>query len=166
MTSTEDTASSGRRWRRVAGTVLGLLLVAGAIALGVSFSNKSGGGTATAPAAAGQQEVDASADAGNVAKVLDALNNMGGGGDATVVPSLPADPVPIVGTPEENSKDGSGLVFSGDLTNMAGSAQNTTAPGPQGLIQAMSAAAYNSLGMRVCTPNNGAELVGAFECGD
>ena len=162
MAPPEDNALSGRRWCRVAGTVLGLLLVTGAIALGVAFSNK-GRGTGTAPAKSGQQgDVTPSVDASNVAKVLDALNNMGGSGSTTMVAPPPADPVPTVGTPEESSKDGSGLVFSGDMTNMAGNAQNTTAPGPQGLIQAMSAAAYNSLGMRVCTPNNGAELVGCL----
>lgn len=145
MAPIDHTASTGRRWRRVGG-VLGVLLVAGAIALGVVYSNKGGHGSSATSAQPGELSPDTS----DVGKVLDALKNLVGGDAAA--PST--DTTTTVVPQQTASKDG---VMDG-ASNMAGPAP-APAPGPQGLIQTMSAAAANSLGMKVCTPNNGAEFV-------
>ena len=146
MAPNDQTASTGRRWRRVGG-VLGVLLVAGAIALGVVYSNKGGHSSATSA-----QQGELSPDTSTVTQVLDALKNLAG--DDAAVPLNDATTTVV---PQAASKDG---VMDG-ASNLAGLAPATgaSAPGPQGLIQTMSAAAANSLGMKVCTPNNGAEFV-------
>lgn len=147
MAPNDQTASTGRRWRRVGG-VLGVLLVAGAIALGVVYSNKGGHGSS----AKGVQQGELSPGTSTVTQVLDALKNLVGG-DAAV----PLNDATTTVVPQAASKDG----VMGGASNMAGPAP-APAPGPQGLIQAMSAAAANSLGMKVCTPNNGAEFVSLY----
>lgn len=149
MAPNDTIASTGRRWRRVGG-VLGLLLVAGAIALGVVYSNNGGHGSSATSA----QQGDQSPDTSTVDQVLDALKNLVGG-DATAA-STDSTTTTTVVVPQTASKDG----VVDDASNMAGSAPAPApAPGPQGIIQTMSAAAANSLGMKVCTPNNGAEFV-------
>lgn len=147
MAPNDPIASTGRRWRRVGG-VLGLLLVAGAIALGVVYSNNGGHGSSATSA----QQGDQSPDTSTVDQVLDALKNLVGG-DATAA-STDSTTTTTVVVPQTASKDG---VVDG-ASNMAGPAP-APAPGPQGIIQTMSVAAAKSLGMKVCTPNNGAEFV-------
>lgn len=144
MTASNDGAASYRRgWRRGAGAMAGLLLVAGAIALGVVYSNK--GHQAGSPAkilddavAAGETGMD---------KVLDAINNMGGGDKPSADATAPAAEAVTPVTP----------VASTDADKAATPA--ATAPGPQGIIQTLSADVAQNLGMRVCTPVDGTELV-------
>jgi hypothetical protein len=143
-----DPASSARRWRRVAaGAVAGLLLLAGAIALGWVSSDKRHGPAASV--------TDVPADSGNdVSKVLDALNSMIGGGAATDAGA--ATPTTVVPVPSDSSKDSSGgLVFQ----NAPAPAGSAPAPGPVGVLQGAAAASAAAMGMRVCTPKDGTELV-------
>jgi len=149
-----EASSSGRRWRRVAaGAVGALLLVAGAIALGVVYSGKQGGGAAVS--SQGDSTVG-----GDVSKVLDALKGLVGadGGDATpaadgTTTTTTVTPVPPAIVTTDANKDGQ---FSSEAAKEAGSAP---VPGPQGLLQGLAAGALSSLGLKVCTPADGPELV-------
>ncbi len=147
-----EASSSGRRWRCVAaGAVGALLLVAGAIALGVVYSGKQGGGAAVS--SQGDSTVG-----GDVSKVLDALKGLVGadGGDATPAAdgtTTTVTPVPPAIVTTDANKDGQ---FSSEAAKEAGSAP---VPGPQGLLQGLAAGALSSLGLKVCTPADGPELV-------
>lgn len=148
--------SSGQRWRRraAAAALLGLLLVAGAIALGVVYSH-NGAGSATANSSA--SPVAAPAD---VAQVLDALKAMEGAAtDAASTATAATTPVTVV-TPDTASKDGVDTVVSADsaagtLVDKAAAAANK----PVGVLQTLAAQQSTMMGMRICYPSNGAELV-------
>lgn len=157
----DGTNSGGRRRRFLAaGALGGVLLLALAIALGVAYSGKGhhGAGVATQGNQGGSNAaLPASADGGNVAKVLDALNQMNAGGDDATTTTTTT---PVAAT-TDGSKDG----ILSDATNTAGGA---AAPGPVGVIQTLSANAAKVMGMTVCTPKDGPELVresvGPFVC--
>lgn len=141
MSSNEGT----RRWRRLgAGALAGVLLLAGAIALGVVYSNKGPqAAPATAPATAAAPVGDS-----DVSKVLDALTNLAGKDEAAL--SAP---------PAEAIVPASVVPVSNEDKAAAPAAGGAPVPGTQGVIQSVSAAVAQQLGMHVCTPKDGKELV-------
>lgn len=136
MSSNEGT----RRWRRLgAGALAGVLLLAGAIALGVVYSNK---GPQAAPATATAPVGDS-----DVSKVIDALTNLASKDEAAL--STPPAEAAVPATVVPVSTDKAAAPATGGVP----------APGTQGVIQSVSAAVAQQLGMHLCTPKDGKELV-------
>lgn len=158
----DGSQSSGRRGRRFAlGALGGVVLVAIAIALGVVYSGHGGRSSEAGPATK-DAFTPAAADTNNVAKVLDALNALNGG--ATTESSTNAGAATAVVVPDSAaSKDATGMTFTDTSSMAGGTGRGALAPAsPVGVLQTMAANTATMMGMHVCTPKDGPELVGCL----